>query len=188
MHPKSIKGIRLFPNPQPMSIIFDLYVNTLDVLSASAGKYLMEFSMNWSDSNDLSEEVSKPTNNPPFNVFKFANNFVKSVKKAAFGNESIKKSIKPKQTKKMRRKKTEEPSISKELSERFSKEYENKYLKGYLNKKPIKYETLKEAMEDSSKRSDVGGITMSTKYNKYTLRKGRELLDSKTKEKSWIKL
>ena len=42
-------------------------------------------------------------------------------------------------------------------------------------------------MENAIKTDNSTGITMN-RNKKYTLRKGTELLDSKTNEKSWLKL
>ena len=69
----------------------------------------------------------------------------------------------------------------------FSEKYPNTYLKGYTKNKPTKYETLENAINNSNKYNDVGGITLSEK-KRYTLRKGKSLKHSPTNESSWLKL
>ena len=90
-------------------------------------------------------------------------------------------------TKRRIRKKIIEPVISDELLSKFSIAHDNKYIKGYVTKDPIKFNTLKEAMENAIKTVNSTGITMN-RNKKYTSRKGTELLDSKTNEKSWLKV
>jgi hypothetical protein len=69
----------------------------------------------------------------------------------------------------------------------FSEKHSDKYLKGYIKHKPNKYEFLENAIDNSNKYNDVGGITFSEK-KKYTLRKGKSLKHSPSGESSWIKL
>jgi len=69
----------------------------------------------------------------------------------------------------------------------FSEKHSDKYLKGYIKHKPNKYESLENAINNSNKYDDVGGITFSEK-KKYTLRKGKSLKHSPSDESSWIKL
>jgi len=68
----------------------------------------------------------------------------------------------------------------------FSEKHPNKYLKGYIKHKPNKYESLENAIDNSNKYNNVGGITFSEK-KKYTLRKGKSLKHSPSGESSWVK-
>jgi len=70
---------------------------------------------------------------------------------------------------------------------RFSEKHHNTYLKGYTKIKPNKYETLENAITNSNKYNDIGGITFSEK-KRYTLRKGKSLKHSPIGESSWLKL
>ena len=73
------------------------------------------------------------------------------------------------------------------LPMKWSKEYKGKYLRGHVTKPVKKYKSLKNAKDNSTNKKTVGGITISKK-GIYTLRKGKELLNSPNDESSWIKL
>jgi hypothetical protein len=77
-------------------------------------------------------------------------------------------------------------NISNDILDKFSNKHANKFLKGHATKPVIKYNSLKNAMENAIKNNRVGGITQS-KNKKYTLRKNSKLQNSPSGESSWIK-
>ena len=72
------------------------------------------------------------------------------------------------------------------VEKNFSKHLD-KFLKGYSQKPVKRYETLNNAMKNALKSNTTGGITMSKKLKKYTLRKGNKLFDSPSGEITWLK-
>ena len=52
------KNSDLSQPPVDMSITFDLYINMFDLANSSAGQYKMQFSIQWTDSNDLSSSTN----------------------------------------------------------------------------------------------------------------------------------
>ena len=79
------------------------------------------------------------------------------------------------------------PKKKKSKKNNWSKEHHNKFLKGYIEKGHKKYDLLNNAKSNGANNNRVGGITLSPRTKKYTLRKGTQLLNSPTKEKSWLK-
>jgi len=104
--------------------------------------------------------------------------FIKSKKKATTHP-------KKKKSTSLKKKKSTNNTSTKIDSLLFSEKHENKYLKGYVQKKPTVYKTLDNAITNSVQHNDVGGITYSKK-KKFTLRKGKELLNSHSGEASWL--
>ena len=74
------------------------------------------------------------------------------------------------------------------LDNDWSSRQENKFIRGYVEVNHKKYDTLEEAKKEGLLNKRASGITYYPKTKKYTLRKGKKLLNSPAGEISWTKL
>ena len=98
-----------------------------------------------------------------------------------------KKFVVKNKSKKNKKKQNSIEKIPEVLEKNFSKHLD-KFLKGYSQRPVKRYEKLSNAMKNALESNTTTGITMSKKMKKYTLRKGKDLLNSPSGEVSWFKV
>lgn len=120
------------------------------------------------------KSTKKPNSN---NIESFASRFVKSL---------FSTNTKPTSKPKSKSKPQPEKPVPKDLLDRFNKR-NNCYVKTHATKPVVYYNSLEEAMKAALENDKVSGITKSGKYNRYTLRKAKEFLESSKGETAWLK-
>ena len=126
---------------------------------------------------------TKSHNNSPIK-YKKNNSISKSNKNKSNKKIKIKLIVKKNiNSKKVISKNTKKNSITR----KWDGPHQGKYLAKYVHPKKTIFNSLEDAKKASEDHPNVGGITNSGKMKKYTLRKGKELINSPSGEVSWIK-